>query len=213
MTPVNHGKLFAVPLPDGTFLCGRVMLDIYGCVKRRLFPQDSPLSGLGKAYLIEMYSAVVPKPVYSPSPILIAGAFVESQEVGKSWPIIGDSPIDPRRVEFPEGLLIYMHTHGQVAFQCGEIHLPVPLSDDDLEGRIAERICRHSAYLWPYTCLRTLGRESEVPVDYKMASLSGGDLRLSPFREEVYQNLPFSMEESYFQKQSKMGLHLERLYE
>lgn len=213
MTPLAHGALFAVPLPNGTFLCGRVLLDIYGCLQRRLFPAGSPLSGLGKAYLIEMYSAVVSVPEYMPSPILISGAFVESQEVGTTWPIIGLKPVDPKTVEFPEGLLIFMHTHGQVAFQCGEIHLPVPLSDYDLEERIVERTRRHSAFLWPYTCLRTMGRELEVPVDYKMASLSGGDLRLSPFREEVYRYLPFGMKESYFQKQATLGLHFERLYE
>src|SRR5262245_40752161 len=128
MVPLVHGTLFAVPLPNGTFLCGRVLLDIYACLQRRLFPAGSPLSGLGKAFLIEMYSAVVPASEYIPSEILIRGAFVESQEVGRTWPIIGTKPVDPKAVEFPEGLLISMHTHGQVAFQCGEIHLPIPLS-------------------------------------------------------------------------------------
>lgn len=188
------------------------MLDIYGCMKRRLFTAGTPLPGLGKAVLIEMYSAVSPVPKYAPSPLLIPGAFIERQEIGRLWPVIGHNAVDPSVVEFPEALIGYHHPEGQVAFHCGEIHLPIQMSHYDLDS-IAVFTCIHSALLWPYTCLRTMGREKEVPEGYKTATLADNDLRFSPFREAVYQYLPFSMEEPYFQKQSKMGLHLERLYE
>jgi Immunity protein 26 len=207
-----QGTVFAVPLPAGNFLCGRVMLDIHGCVKRRLFAAESPLPGLGKAILIEMYSLVVPAPMYVPSPLLIPGAFIEAEEVGKAWPVLGHNAVDPTVVEFPEALIGYHHPDGQAAFQCGEIHLPIRMPHYDLD-RISVFTCIHSAFLWPYTCLRALGREKEVPADYKTATLSDKDLRFSPFREEVYQYLPFPMEEPYFEKQQRMGLHLERLYE
>lgn len=213
MKELAHGTVFAVPLPDGTFLCGRVMLDIYGCLRGRLFPDDSPLPGLGKAYLIEMYSAVVPSPKYTSSPLLIPGAFVESQEVGRTWPVIGHRPVDPRTVEFPESLVIFMHKGGEVAFECGEIRVPIPLSYHDLQDRISVRKCRHSAHLWPYICLRMMDRDKEVPVEYTTATLSDNDLRFSPYRKEVYEHLLLSMAEPYFQMQAQMGLHLERLYE
>lgn len=213
MEKLAHGTLFAVPLPDGTYLSGRVMLDIYGCLKRRLFPEDSPLPGLGLAHLIEMYSAVTPTPEYVSSPQLVPGAFIESWEVGVSWPIIGHKPVDPKTVEFPESLIGYSHPGGDAAFECGEIRIFVPLSYDDVMDRIAVFCGRHSAYLWPYTCLRTMGRVSEVPSEYKTATLVDNDLRLSRHREELYQHLPFAKEESYFQKQAQLGLHLERLYE
>src|SRR5262249_24874646 len=225
MKEMAHGTLFAVPLPDGSFLCGRVMLDIRGCLKRHLFPATSPLPGLGKAHLIEMYSAVTPVPEYvpsplllprpfiAPSPLLVPGAFIESWEVGRSWPIIGHMPVDPKSVEFPESLIGFSHPGGGVAFECGEISIPLPLSYYDLMDRIAIFMGRHSAFLWPYTCLRAMGREKEVPVEYKTATLTDNDLRLSPHREEVYQYLPFAMADSYFQKQAQLGLHLERLYE
>jgi len=211
MKKTAHGTLFAVPLPDGTFLSGRVMLDIYACLKRRLFPADSPLPGLGKAYLIEMYSAVTEQAEHVPSNILIRGAFVESDEVGKSWPIIGHKPINPHEVEFPESILVFMHAGGQLAFECGELRIPLPL-DYYTADRIKQLKCRHSAFLWPFTCLRMLDRENEVPKDYKMASLVGADLRNSPYRAMVYEHLPFTTEMSYFEKQQSMGLDLCRLY-
>jgi hypothetical protein len=207
-----HGTVFAVPLPDGTYICGRVMLDIYGTLKRRLFPQDSPLPGLGQAYLIEMYSGIEHTPRYVPSPVLIPGAFVESKEVGKSWPIVGHEPINAKSVEFPESLIGFPHSRGQMAFQCGEIRFPLPIPLTE-QQRIDVSGTRHSAFLWPFTCLHVMGRVSDVPAEYKMATLEGSDLRISRHRAEIYRHLPFHMEQSYFEKQAMFGLDFERLYE
>jgi hypothetical protein len=211
MTKVNHGDIFAVPLPDGTYLCGRLLLDIYACLKQRLFSAGSPLPGLGKAILIEMYQEVVPRPEYVRSVVLIPGAFVQCDEMGRGWPIIAHDPVDPHTVEFPEALIGSMTSVGQVAFECGEIRIPLPLKHAELD-RVGEYMRIHSTFLWPYTCLRVLGRKAEVPRAYKMATLSGGDLRFSPHRDAIYKHLPFSKEQSYFEKQAQLGLHLERLY-
>src|SRR5262249_5790763 len=152
---------------------------------RRLFPAGSPLPGLGKAFLIEMYRQALPKPEYVPSPVLVPGAFISSEEVGRGWPIIAHQPVDPHTVEFPESLIRYRTPVGQVAFQCGEIHIPLPLKDEELD-RVGEYKRLRSSFLWPYTCLRVLGRGAEVPRDYKMATLTGGDLRFSPHRDAIY---------------------------
>src|SRR5262249_45991040 len=195
----------------GTYLCGRVMLDIYACLKKRLFPAGSPLPGLGKALLIEMYRQALPKPQYVPSPVLVPRAFISSEEVGNGWPIIAHHPVDPHTVEFPESLIGYRSTVGQVAFQCGEIRLPLPLRYEALD-QVEEHCTVYSGLLWLYTCLRVLGRDTEVPAEYKAATLTGGDLRFSPHRDAIYQHLPFPKDLSYFEKQAQLGLHLERLY-
>jgi hypothetical protein len=226
MKKLAHGTVFAVPLPDGTYICGRVLLDIYGTLKRRLFPIDSLLPGLGQAYLVEMYSAITIKPEYVPSPVLIPGAFVESKEVGNAWPIVGQQPIDPRKVEFPEALIGFRHRQGDVAFECGEISFPVPFKEKSALRKteyflpsggagISVRHTRHSAFYWPYMCLWALGRRSEIPTDWIGITFEHNDLRfcVSSHRARVYEYLPFSMEQSYFEKQAQMGLHLERLYE
>ena len=211
MTKTAHGTIFAVPLPDGTFICGRVVMDIYACLKRRLLPADSPLPSLGKALLVEMYSSISHTPIYLPSTKLICGAFVESDELGEMWQIIGHSPIDPRNVEFPETIIGYMHPNGDGKFECGEIAVKLPLPDDSA-NRIGEFKKRHSAFLWAYTCLRAMGRGDEVPKGYEGATLAGSDLRNSPHLKAIYENLPFPMEMSYYEKQKSMGFDLDRLY-
>ena len=199
-----HGTVFAVPLPDGTFVTGRVMLDINACLKRRLFPADSPLPGLGQAYLVDMYSAVTRTPESILSAPLVRGAFLESDEVGESWPVVGHKAVDPREVEFPETIIGFMTPEGECAFECGEMRLPLPFQDRETE-KMGEFKARHSAFIWPFTCLRMLGRDNEVPTDYKTASLQGTDLRQSQYRRTVYEYLPFSMARSYFEKQKTDG--------
>jgi hypothetical protein len=213
MDKPKHGDIFAVPLPDRTYLCGRVTLDISACLTRRLVPAGSPLTGmLGGAFLIEMYRQVLPGLEYIPSPLLVPGAFVDcSDEVGSSWPIVAHQDVDPQKVEFPEALIGYRTSVGQVAFDCGEMRIGLPFKHAELD-RVGEFTRLHSAFLWPYTCLRLLGRESEVPTDYKMATLAGSDLRFSPHRDRIYQHLPFRKELSYFEKQAQLGLHIEHLY-
>ena len=215
MKKLAHGTIFAVPLPDGTYICGRVMLDVLGCIKRRLLPADSPLIGIfAEALLIEMYSAITSNPEYVPSQVLIPGAFVESKEVGKAWPVVGEEPIDPHKVEFPEALVGAVHTNGQAAFHCGEMEVLLPFNRGDLQ-EISVFHGRHSAFYWPYMCLWALGRKAEIPTDWIGITFERDDLRFcfSPHRARVYEHLPFQMEQSYFEKQAQMGLHLERLYE
>lgn len=212
MKKLAHGTLFAVPLPDGTYLPGRVILDIYGCFKRRLFSEDSPLPGLGKGFLVEMYSKATNAAEFCNSRILIPGAFVETDNLAVSWPVVGHLAVNPRTVEFPESLVCYMHQNGEVAFECGEIRIPLPLELDDLD-RIGVLMGRHSAYYWPYICLKEMGREAEFPDECNKDSLAENDLRFSAARKKVYKHLPFKMKQSYYEKQKQMGLNLERLYE
>lgn len=230
-----HGEVFAVPLPDGQYIFGRILLDLYGLLKRRLLPHDTTLSP-GHAYLVEMYSETRATREYVPSPVLIAGAYVQSKEIGDTWsewPIVAHEPVDPRLVEFPEALIGFDHPDGNVAFRCGEIQIPVPMTQRAIpaERRLEYLLssgesvgCVHqsqrSAYLWPITCLIALGRENEVPRVYKgvelknlrAQSLEKSDLRLSPFRAQIYEYLPFRIDQSYFEKQKQLGLDIERLY-
>jgi hypothetical protein len=206
-----HGILFAVPLPDETYVFGRVVLDVYACLKQRMLPADSPLPGLGKALLVEMYSAVSHTPTYTPSAKLIRGAFVDSDELGESWQVISRLPVNPREVEFPETIIGCMHPLGDGRFECGEIKVLLPIGDN-VSQRVGEFSTRHSAFLWHYTCLRAMGRNNEVPKGYEGATLAGCDLRNSPHRALIYQHLPFPMEMSYYEKQKIMGFDLDRLY-
>ncbi len=208
-----HGTIFAVPLPDGTYIFGRVMLDVMAMLKRRLFPNDSPVAFYSDAYLIQMYSLVAAKPEYAPSPVLIPGVYVRSNEVGEKWPVVGSESVDPRTVEFPETLIGWDHAKGEVAFRYGEISCPIPLTENDFLKVIGVFGGSKPPVYWPYLCLWALGRRSEIPREWPGITLATSDLRFSPHRARVYEHLPFPMEMSYFDKQKQLGLHLERFYE
>ena len=212
---VNAGDVFAVPLPDGEYLFGRVLLDIYATTKRRLFPPDSPLPGLGKALLIEMYGGTASLPEYTPSEMLIPGAFVEVDKVGTDWPIVAHVPVDVQKVQFPETLIGHMHAEGEVAFECGEIRVLIPITHEVLRREFGVYSTRHSAFLWHYVCLHQLGRGDEIPSDYPAVKnyLRNSDLRFTEHRTRIYEHLPLDINDSYYQQQAKLGLNLERLYQ
>lgn len=210
MKKTAHGKIFALPLPDGTYLFGRVMLEVMPVLKRRLLPYDSPLLFYSDTYLVEMYSATAPRPEYVPSPILIPAAFVGRGMVGRQWPVVGQRPVDPRTVAFPETLSGWGHSEGEGAFQSGEIRYPVPFTEDDVQRRIRVLGSWTVPAGWADCCLWPLGHRKPYAGEFLLHS----DLRFSPqHRAEVYKHLPFSMEMSYFEKQAQLGLHLERFYE
>jgi len=210
MKKLMHGKIFAMPLSEGKYLCGRVMLDIGGNIKRRVLAHDSPLVGLlAGSFLIEMYSAISSSPEYVPSSTLISGAFVDPKEIGKAWPIVGEREVDPRSVEFPESLSGWTHFKGDAAFYCGEMRIPVPFSEKKWLKDIGVLGGFDFAPSWRFVCLWALG----IPNEYKFAASEFHDLRFSRHRPCVYEHLPFPMEMSYFEKQAQLGLHFERLYE
>jgi hypothetical protein len=207
-----NGVVFANPLPNGQYLCGRVMLDIQGNVKRRLFPSDSALGLFFGTVLVEMYSIPTARPEYVPSPVLIPGELVFAKFIGRDWPIVGEIPVDLRTVEFPEGVSGFEHPKGEADFTCGEIAVPLPLSDRDCD-EINARPSVGLGNTIGLRCAIALGLMPERPGFKRGSPISSQDLRFSKYRPRVYEHLPFPMEISYYDKQKMMGLNLERLYE
>lgn len=208
----KHGDIFAVPLPDGRFLPGRVMLDIYGCLKKRMLPHDSPLPGLGKAVLAEMYSVTSKHLDFEKSAISIPGAYVDSDEIGVGWPIIGNLPVDPHDISFPETLIGFNHENGEVAFECGELRINVPLHEEDAR-KINAYKSPHTSFLWPITCAQNINRPDLVPEKYRSYNgLVTSDLRYTLFRDAIFKHLPINPDDSYFTQQCQMGFNIGRLY-
>ena len=112
MAKALNGSIFAVPLPDGAYVFGRVLLDVRAIWKQRLLPHDSPILYANDACLVEMYSAIAPDPNFVPSQVLFPSAFVESREIGKSWRLVSHVPVNVKAVEFPETLIGFNHPLG-----------------------------------------------------------------------------------------------------
>jgi hypothetical protein len=212
MRNIKAGTLFAVPVLEGSFLFGRLMLNSAYCRKKRLLPEGSPIAGLGGECLVEMYRGISTSLEYAPSPVLLPGAWLWPDNIGRSWPIIGFEDVRCLDVEFPEALIIHPHADGEAAFTCGEIFIPLPLSHQDVDAIGVYRTV-HPQVTWGYVCLALMGRQDAIPVDWQNAvGLADTDLRFSTHRDQIYQYLPFDKNLSYFEKQAQLGHRLQRFY-
>lgn len=211
-SPTAAGNVFSLPLPDGSYAFGRVLLDPMEARKKRLLAVDSPLAGLlGQGVLVQLYTQASDTNDYVSSPVLVDGLFVERRNLRTEWDIVAYEDVDPRAVEFPEFVTGFCHDAGQLAFVCGEIRFPLPFPIAE-QPTFQGRAVRHSAFMLPYIWLFAAGRREEVPEDYVVADLHGADLRISAYRDHIYEHLPFAKEMSYWEKQLSLALDFGRLY-
>jgi len=211
MAKFKCGDMFAIVLPNGRYVCGRIMLDIdKQCVKPQLLPPGSPLQFFGKAVLVDVYRETTPEPTVVRSNALINGIFVDPRALQKGdWPIVGHEEVDPTTVEFPEGLI---GVEGRAAFRRGEISLHLPLRSADVR-----RIGVYNALLNPVnipdTVLYYLGLKGLINLSNpEAASLKRNDLRFSDHRAEVYHLLGEDPSQSYDEMSTRLGLNLSRFY-
>jgi hypothetical protein len=208
----NEGDIFAVPLPTGEFIFGKIQLDVARLRRSRKLPPDSNLLALGNPVLVEMYRAVSPSSRYAPSQVLIPGAFLQTNEFGKKWKVVDHIEVDVPNVAFPESLIGHMHDEGSADFICGEIRIPLPISHAAYED-IDVCSTAHSTYYWPAVCMQELGRAEELPEEIRnMEQLSRQDLRFSEHRRYIYKLLPIDTDQSYYEQQAQLGYDIERLY-
>ncbi len=212
MAQIRHGDVFAVPLPGGRFIFGRVTLNFARVYKQRLLAEGSHLGMFRRELLVQMYQHISRTPEYVPSPVLIPGAYVWPDEVGKAWPVVAHGHVDCRTVEFPECLYSHPYKEDEATFINGEIFLDLPISKHEYGG-VEVRAGIFPPVTWGYNCLHMLGRDEEVPEQWRPGlGLEGDDLRYSPYRDRIYQYLPFDKDLPYWEKQLELGCRLERFY-
>jgi hypothetical protein len=85
------GDIFALELPTGEYVTGRVLLDVkHQCIRPKLLLSDSPLSFFNGAVLTEIYKQSFPEPTTERSEILISGIWTDSGSFKRGrWNIIG----------------------------------------------------------------------------------------------------------------------------
>ena len=204
-------------LTHGEYGCGRIVLDVgRQCVRSRLIQQQSALSSYNGKLLIEVFRATyadVPSfEKLNLSEVLLPGMFVAptSLENG-TWSVLGHKPVDPTRIEFPEGL---MRNGNRAFFRRGEISLPVDLSFADVQ-RIRTQIPTHPSGAIQAYALYRMGRVAEIDPMYQVPeifSLKTSDLRYSPYRREVYGLLSEDPQQSYFAMSTSVGYDVRRFY-
>lgn len=141
------GDLFAIPLLDGNYATGRILLypkkqkfkKIIEETKKEIeggekdFPEafmygtEMPYHGGG--ILVEVYKEVFNEPTAKQSEVLIKGIEVSSYSIEREeWPIIGNIPVKPTEVEFPE-FIVVIPPKRQWYFCRGEVWIPLPVDD------------------------------------------------------------------------------------
>jgi hypothetical protein len=206
----SHGSIFAIPLPNGRFGAGRLLLDVNRqCIRPALLPPDSPLGFFNGALLVEVYREVADEQRVVGGDVLIPGVFVDPSALRSGeWPVTGYHAVDPTKLEFPESLLP-VGAHAQ--FRRGEIALELRLRPREADA-INVRPTAYSARHLLNICLSLLGLEAEVEPEYRGLTLGDSDLRFSPHRAYVYRRLKADVHESYFALALRHGWDPRRLY-
>jgi len=163
-------------------------------------------------YLVEIYRDCDKTEEFSAAKLCVPGIFVAADEIGTEWAVLGHVPVDPITIQFPEFLAGQNHAAGSVVFECGEIRLPLPYRSEDIDQIEVRKRLFFGVGLPILSLLfldrKDLIRQGELSPGYGLANV---DLRYSPFRAEVYGYLPIMSHEPYYEKQTRLGLNLDRL--
>lgn len=215
MATYKTGDLFALPLPTGEFLCGRVVLDVKRqCVRPRRLKAGSMLAFFDGAILVEVYRETTRTPTARRSELLVPGEFIDARSiVSGAWRVVGHEPVDPTRVEFPEGLkLIGMDPH----LVRGEVALRLDMPAEEMQQLDIYPTITGSGLIGDI-CLYYLGRAQESPNRETRApsdlTLDHSDLRFSEHRERIYRLAGADPRESYFEFSLRHGHDIRRFYE
>lgn len=211
-TKVRAGDIFSIPLPNGKFAFGRVMLDVYKqCISKRLIESDSSLNFFKSSLLIELYKNISNEPVFTESEILIAGIFVDLYGFEDNlWSITSNKPVNPVTVDFPESLIA---SNDAIYFKKGELKIATDLTEEAYdELKIHPTI--NSSYSIGSICLHYLGLDEFIEENFRWPKyLESSDLRYSPaLRSNVYEEIGEDINQTYYEMSSKYGLDVSRFF-
>ena len=211
MARFKHGDIFTVQLSNQQYLFGRILLNVKEqCVKPKLLEPGSPLTFFGGSLLIEMYRVMSATPDFDGSEVLLNGVFVDPRSFKRGlWTIVDHQEVDPTQVEFPEGLVATGH---RASFQCGEVKIPVELSEQDLR-QIHVYPTQQSSLALADICLYYLELKHLIEHEYRdNKHLRYSDLRFSDHRRKVYQLLGEDENQTYYQMSTKLDHDITRFY-
>jgi hypothetical protein len=102
------GDVFQIPLPDGSFAYGRLLLDIRRLARAGVFTHPCALAGIyGSGLMVQVYRVRHPQPLASVAVLRAAPAFlsefVQHDQIYRAeFPIVGNLPVAAEEIDFPE---------------------------------------------------------------------------------------------------------------
>jgi hypothetical protein len=220
MNDYRKGDFFVFPLrPTGEWMVARLMLDIERqCVQPKRIEVGSPLYAFPKALLIEVYRPVVATAeaaaavAGAEADVLMPGILVSQGCFGRGgWRVVGHRAVDPAAVAFPEALV---HKQGRTHLVQGEVSRRLEISFKKAR-EINAYPTEHPCGLLDEIVLYQLGRADEIgkpEAALALRDLARSDLRFSPHRAWVYEQLGEAPDASYHQLAQRRGHDLRRFY-
>jgi hypothetical protein len=141
--------------------------------------------------------------------ILISAGCIEEG----TWEIVGFEEVDPRSVEFPEGLSSEKAVKG--ALMKGECRVLFEIEFSELEKIDLPpkgNVCR----VLPEIVLFQLGRKDEINnprlTDKEIRNPANFDLRFSTHRKKIFELAGLDPNETYYELSKRMGFDIGRFY-
>ncbi len=214
MEKARAGDIFAIPIDNGRYGFGQVMLDVEAqCIKPRLVEADSALGFFSGSYLIDVFRRTNSEREWIPSERLIAGIFVSPGLLkAGDWPIVDFAEIDPVKVEFPE---TFIAVGLASAFRRGEVEIPHPYQEPVLD-RLEAFSTVHPSETIVEACEKFGLHEppsSPAAVEPLPHGAIRGDLRFRPERAEAYRLMGEDPNQSYYEMAMRHGFDLARFYD
>jgi hypothetical protein len=213
MYRAKPGDVFSMPIGKKEFLSGRVLLDVYTqCFAPGRLKPESPLVFFQGCMLVEIHGVPTPKPAVADERVLIPSMFVVARAFTGKWPVVGNRPIDPSRVDFPPTLsLVGPNPH----LSWGEIQVPIAITFTELEALDISPTITTS--LLDQIALFALGREKDLDrkrvKNIKIVRPQHWDLRFHPRREELFKLAGLPTQPTYYDEALKRGFDLRRFYD
>jgi hypothetical protein len=217
MSGVKPGCLFALPLPNGQYSCGRVLLDVtWQCDRPKLIHPENPLGMFRGCVLVEIYATASDQPTSEKSDILIPGLFTLPRHLqDNSWTSVGYEEVDPTAVEFPE---VVVEGRGPASLLCkGELAFPCDRKVID-PGRVKCHAIRHNPAFLGKQCLYLMEQRRQPsatePPGAEWMGLRDADLRFRPEeRSRIFGILGLDVEADYYSLAARHGHDLRRFYQ
>lgn len=197
-------------ISNGQYVFGRILLDIEEkCIKTKLVDENSPLARLA-CLVIEGYNLLKDEPVFEPSPTLIRGYLVEDSAFHNgTFSIVEHKPVEPNELDFP-GTFDINPFNGDVAFERGEVYIPLSISEDEAESfEIIGGV--HFSTAFSSVILTLMNR---TDLTEHVAELKYDDIRFNTIekQKQIYSLIGEDMSLSYYDLSLKHGFDPKRFY-
>ncbi len=132
----KSGDIFTEQLKNGQYMFGHVQLDIKELLKKGFIVRgESILTTHSICYCVSVYDSICDEPILpDDAKVVWSGSLVgDSMFENDSWTIIGQKPVNPKKIEFPEEISIFQN---EITFEKGEVRKQTKQGSESLNREL-----------------------------------------------------------------------------